>query len=263
MKTLQKQFLQTFKIVVLGLVVGLGANYVFAVSWTPPAGSPPGNNTAAPINVTGSAQTKLGGLVVATSAGIQGSTPGFIVRNGYVGIGTTEPTQKLDVDNGYVRGGTGLCIGNDCRTSWPTGGGGGGGVGPGTPNRVPKFLTNTTIGDSKIYDSGTNVGINNTNPTATLDVEGAVRIRGTGGQNTPAQGRVLVSNDGQGNAVWRGIVVKGCYWKPLEGGDPVTITCDNDGNQIMTGIKTIDEPEEGYRGVQSIRCCDLGLSGMP
>jgi len=46
---------------------------------------------------------------------------GLLVSNGNVGIGTTEPTQKLDV-TGYVKGRTGLCIGNDCRTSWPSGG---------------------------------------------------------------------------------------------------------------------------------------------
>ena len=39
--------------------------------------------------------------------------------NGNVGIGTSAPTQKLDVV-GYVKGQTGLCIGNDCRTSWPS-----------------------------------------------------------------------------------------------------------------------------------------------
>lgn len=39
--------------------------------------------------------------------------------NGNVGIGTTAPSQKLDVV-GYVKGQTGLCIGNDCRTSWPS-----------------------------------------------------------------------------------------------------------------------------------------------
>ena len=42
--------------------------------------------------------------------------------DGNVGIGTTAPGQKLDVA-GYVKG-TGLCIGTDCRTSWPSGGGG-------------------------------------------------------------------------------------------------------------------------------------------
>jgi len=41
---------------------------------------------------------------------------------GKVGIGTTVPSQKLDVI-GYVRGSSGLCIGSDCRSSWPSGGG--------------------------------------------------------------------------------------------------------------------------------------------
>jgi len=45
-------------------------------------------------------------------------------KAGNVGIGTTGPTQKLDVA-GYVKGQTGLCIGNDCRTSWPAGVAGG------------------------------------------------------------------------------------------------------------------------------------------
>ena len=34
-----------------------------------------------------------------------------------VGIGTTAPTQKLDV-TGYVKGRSGLCIGDDCRSNW-------------------------------------------------------------------------------------------------------------------------------------------------
>jgi len=40
------------------------------------------------------------------------------LNSGNVGIGTVNPSQKLDVA-GYVKG-TGLCIGNDCRTSWPS-----------------------------------------------------------------------------------------------------------------------------------------------
>ncbi len=46
----------------------------------------------------------------------------FVKPGGNVGIGTTAPSQKLDVA-GYVKGQSGLCIGNDCRTSWPGGGG--------------------------------------------------------------------------------------------------------------------------------------------
>ena len=43
---------------------------------------------------------------------------GNVYAQGNVGIGVINPTQKLDV-NGYVKG-TGLCIGSDCKTSWPT-----------------------------------------------------------------------------------------------------------------------------------------------
>lgn len=40
-----------------------------------------------------------------------------LIVEGTVGIGTTAPTQKLDVA-GYVKGQSGLCIGDDCRDSW-------------------------------------------------------------------------------------------------------------------------------------------------
>lgn len=59
-----------------------------------------------------------GGLALRTD---EGTTRLFIKDNGNVGIGTTNPGRKLDV-NGYVKG-SGLCIGNDCRTSWSSGGG--------------------------------------------------------------------------------------------------------------------------------------------
>jgi len=45
----------------------------------------------------------------------------LIQANGGVGIGTNSPGQALDV-NGNVKA-NGLCIGTDCRTAWPSGGG--------------------------------------------------------------------------------------------------------------------------------------------
>ena len=58
------------------------------------------------------------------SAGYSGTVPpaGGAVIAGNVGIGTATPSVKLDVV-GAVKG-TQLCIGADCRSSWPSGGGG-------------------------------------------------------------------------------------------------------------------------------------------
>jgi len=77
----------------------------------------------------GRALVDLGGSLALNYAGDWGMTEihgSKTYISGKVGIGTTNPTTKLDVA-GYVKGRTGLCIGNDCRTSWPSGGGGGSG----------------------------------------------------------------------------------------------------------------------------------------
>ena len=44
--------------------------------------------------------------------------------------------------------------------------------GTGTINRISKFTAGGTIGDSQIFDNGTNVGIGTTSPTTVLDVQG-------------------------------------------------------------------------------------------
>ena len=47
--------------------------------------------------------------------------------------------------------------------------------GSGTTNYVSKFTASSTIGDSQIFDNGTNVGIGNAAPTFKLDVSGAIK----------------------------------------------------------------------------------------
>ena len=84
------------------------------LAWTEPSQAPTGGNAPAPLNVSSASQYKSGAL------GIGGLLRGYsnAIFDGNVGIGTVNPSQKLDVA-GYVKG-TGLCIGNDCRTSWPS-----------------------------------------------------------------------------------------------------------------------------------------------
>ena len=82
---------------------------------------------------------------------LRGSEGG--VDSGFVGIGTTNPLHKLDV-NGEVSGNA-LCINEDCLTAWPSGGVGG----SGTTNRVAKWTGASSLGNSIITDDGTSVSV--------------------------------------------------------------------------------------------------------
>ena len=56
----------------------------------------------------------------------------------------------------------------------------GGGIGgSGTTNYVSKFTASGVLGNSSIFDNGTNVGIGNTNTSYTLDVSGSLRNTGS------------------------------------------------------------------------------------
>lgn len=70
------------------------------------------------------------------------------------------------------------------RTWLRVGGGGGSIAGSGTTNYIPKFTSSTAIGNSQIFDNGTNVGIGTTSPATNLEISGSgaiARITGTAG----------------------------------------------------------------------------------
>lgn len=85
---------------------------------------------------------------------IGNSTGGVINLNqsGNVGIGTSTPAYKLDVQGGQINASGGLCIAGDCKTAWSQVGG------------SSSQWTTTSTG---IYYSGGNVGIGNV-PSASL-----------------------------------------------------------------------------------------------
>lgn len=95
-------YLQSIKIIVLALLIAVGTSYLSA-DWTAPESTPPvciagDPGCDAPINVGNFSQVKQGNLNI---RGVKDATHtysyGLIVENGFVGIGMTEPSQKLDV----------------------------------------------------------------------------------------------------------------------------------------------------------------------
>jgi len=63
----------------------------------------------------------------------------------------------------------------------------------GTTNYVPKFASSTTLGNSVMYDDGTNIGIGTTSPSYKLDVSGSTRFDG----NSLITGSLTISGSTQ------------------------------------------------------------------
>jgi len=74
------------------------------------------------------------------------------------------------------------------KRTWQKVGSGGGGIGgSGTTNYIPKFTSSSAIGNSQIFDDGTNVGIGTTSPAAKFNVTGGeFRIDGASGSGAIA-----------------------------------------------------------------------------
>jgi hypothetical protein len=102
------------------------------------------------------ASTNGYGVFGASSKGWAGYFQGDVYIDEDVGIGTTIPTERVDAV-GYVKGRTGLCIGDDCRTEWPEGGDG---------------VGYWTQSDSSLYPNSTNwrVAVGTTTPDSDSDV---------------------------------------------------------------------------------------------
>jgi len=65
---MKQDIIKTLKIVSLALVITLGINYIYA--WTGPTATPPGNNTATPINAGPVNQVKVTGTGTGNNGGL-------------------------------------------------------------------------------------------------------------------------------------------------------------------------------------------------
>lgn len=125
----KKDTINNVKILMLALIFGLGAS-VASGAWVAPAVNPvngdcdetKNNGCFTPINVgpgeDGNPQEKIGTLILGSGVADTGMSLYLSGGRMAVGVGAGGATEMLDVA-GYIKGRTGLCIGDDCRTSWP------------------------------------------------------------------------------------------------------------------------------------------------
>lgn len=100
----RNRFLLIFESIAIAFLLFFSWKFVLGA----PTQNPPSGNPDTPINTGSTAQTKSGNLNISGSFNTSGS----------VGIGTTSPGYKLDVQGGQINTSGGICIAGDCATSW-------------------------------------------------------------------------------------------------------------------------------------------------
>ena len=145
-----------FAVLVICFAVGF---YIFA--WTSPGGDPPTGNVDTPLNVSDTAQYKLGPLGIGGVFRTDSETV-LAVLGGDVGIGTQNPSTELHVEGNVRITGLNNCdtINTDANGNFTCGEDaiGGGVSGSGTNDKIPKWSGGTTLTDSIISEGQTAEG---------------------------------------------------------------------------------------------------------
>jgi hypothetical protein len=147
------------------------------------------NSSATPlVTMLDSGNVGINSTVPQAKLDLEGSA---YFGNGNIGVGSAVPSQKIDVigtvkATAFIGDGSGIT-------------GVAGTISGLTPGYHAKATSANAIGNSLIYDNGTNVGIGSTVPQAKLDIEGSVYVgNGNVGLGTSApQATLTVGSTGQ------------------------------------------------------------------
>src|SRR3989344_1671898 len=150
---------------ILFLIVFIFPLSTFAV-WAPPLSSPSGNNVLPSLNISATMQEKfgilktLGGIVVTFWIRITDGNQALnkVLASDALGFGNWRTLAELGVGTGD--GGSGNVDNGNI---------------DGTTNFITKWTGPHTLGNSQIFDNGTNLGIGTQSPTQKLDVTGNVK----------------------------------------------------------------------------------------
>ncbi|MCW1892434.1 MAG: tail fiber domain-containing protein [Candidatus Uhrbacteria bacterium] len=233
-------------------------------AYTAPTGAPTTGNPPGPIWLTpSSAQTGTirlnGDFYISTGKAIQVplASYGSVLNIGNWETGSTG-TNAMVYGDIYAKGYSAtanrgrvntyeLCLNNgatpatDCKTAWPAGGTMGG---SGTANYLPLFSAGTTLGNSTLYQSGTNVGLGTTGPNGRFTISNNVA---TGFLDTYPEYQIMLYDGGTGPASY-GLGVKGntmvfnsgagAYSFDRAGG-ATSMALDTAGNVSISGVATV------------------------
>jgi len=198
---LKKQVPPKIVAIVFAVIVVCFAIAVYVSAWTEPTAIPPGTNVPAPLNVSNTGQTKIGGLALNTGPdgliSADGAAMGLLIYEGNVGIGTTSPDHRLQIQGGVDIFESSIAGGDIAFIDFETAGTGmrdyrigvtGGSPPSGYPTSaffIADVSGDPTESNAPLYTYGVpfvikngNVGIGTTAPDATLQVNGTVKIIG-------------------------------------------------------------------------------------
>ena len=228
---MKKDFLQSIKVLILGLFLSVGVSYISAATngtgtgtWTSPSTGAPSGNVYGPLNIGPSAQTKTGQL------SISNLLVGTNIAGGNIFSGSTAFNNYPSALNGAVYAGY-FCLNTtdpdaptDCLSAWPT-------------NTLPAGSPNQTLRKDGISWKATSNLLNDyvtgkisisqngqlaPDTTGTLNVAGPILVDLKNGVANTSSGRDTLILNGKGiNPAFISIITNGDaikFWSTASGG---------------------------------------------